>query len=36
MRSFKATTSLANGLTKERAKIQTGLLGISAGKNKTL
>ena len=31
MRSFKATTSLANGLTKDRASIQHELLKISHG-----
>jgi hypothetical protein len=32
MRTFKATTSLAVGLTKERVKIQHDLLKISHGK----
>jgi hypothetical protein len=32
MRSFKATTNLANGLTKERIKIQHDLLKISHGR----
>ena len=33
LRSFKATTSLANGLTKERVHIQNEFQKISAGKS---